>query len=207
MQTFFSEDELRDLEYKVSLRMGKDRFAHTLGVAEVAQALGERIIPSSVSELRAAALLHDVAKELREADMAEEIMKIAYKLSADDISCAAAHHSFVAPEIIKRDFPMYATEDILTSIYEHTLGAPCMSLFSRIIFLSDYIEPGRKYVNCKATREYVFSLIGDSFDEAVKALNFGAIMALDHTHKFLVDRGKSVHPNLILARNYISTLI
>ena len=58
-------DELLNvLRKSVKSRISERRYLHTLGVEDMATKLGEHFIPEMISELRAAALLHDVAKEL-----------------------------------------------------------------------------------------------------------------------------------------------
>ena len=60
----YTEEMLTHLRNRVSTKMSKKRFIHTLGVEDTANELGEIFLSNKVTELRAAALLHDVAKEL-----------------------------------------------------------------------------------------------------------------------------------------------
>ena len=60
----FNEKDLRSLSDVVERRLSDKRFLHTKGVEEEIVRLGEIYLPDKIPELRAAALLHDLAKEL-----------------------------------------------------------------------------------------------------------------------------------------------
>ena len=65
--------------------------------------------------------------------------------------------------------------DILNAILNHTTGRPDMSLLEKIVWLSDYIEPGRKQApNLPEIRRI-------AFEDLDKAL----IMALENTLSYL----------------------
>ena len=59
-----TETELSALSSSVAARLSEKRFAHTKGVEEEIVRMGAIYLPDRIPELRAAALLHDVAKEL-----------------------------------------------------------------------------------------------------------------------------------------------
>ncbi len=139
--------DLEQLRRAVSERMSEKRFLHTLGVEKLAAHLGELVMPEYVEELRCAALLHDVAKELPEAETMR-LLKNVDGFTDEDLKSPSVFHAFVAPEVIKRDFPEYATQNILSATFNHTTGAADMTLFDEIIFISDFAEEGRVYPSC-----------------------------------------------------------
>ena len=63
-----------DKLYKaVASRLSEKRYMHTLGVEKAAIRLSERLMPEcDAEEMRAAALLHDITKEM---DLAEQISR------------------------------------------------------------------------------------------------------------------------------------
>ena len=69
-----------------------------------------------------------------------------------------------------------------------------MSLLTKIIYLADYIEPGRKFAGVNKLRELAY----ESRD-----LNKALLLGLDRTIKRVVDKGKLLHPKTIEARNYL----
>ena len=53
-------------------------------------------------------------------------------------------------------------KDIINAIASHTTGCPHMSLLDKIIYIADYIEPGRKELpNMEEVRKLAFMDIDD----------------------------------------------
>ena len=131
----FSEIKLSELREKLKLLLSAKRFSHTIGVEKCAAAIGAVLMPDSIEELRAAALLHDVAKEICIDEQLELLRESKFPLTDEDAATAGVIHSFTAPLIIKRDFPDFANDNILSSVEKHTVGAESMSVFDKIIFI------------------------------------------------------------------------
>ncbi len=194
-------NDLDKLRESVRHRLSAERFWHTIGVEDVSYELGKVFLPDKVEWLRAAALLHDIAKELSEPDQLSLVAGLGIVLSDEDLDTPATLHAFAAPGIIERDYPFYATREIMCAVYRHTLGAPRMSLFDKIIFIADYIEPSREYSSCKEVREFLFDALRESSIDNVKALNRAVFMAIEFTVISLENRGKRVHSRAIDTRN------
>ncbi len=198
-------DELRE---KVKGYMGESRFLHTLGVEKMAKFLAEILLQGEVMEIRAAALLHDVAKEIPK----EEQLSLAGEcegLTDEDLSTLPALHSFAGMGIIKRDFPLFASEKILGAVFNHTLGDENMSLFDEIIFISDYIEEGRTYPSCIKTRDILIKEISSATnrEEQIRALHRATVMSIDYTIESLSKRGISVNQRTYKTKNAFLGLI
>ena len=71
-------------------------------------------------------------------------------------------HAFSAYILAKRKYGVKDGE-ILNSILNHTVGRPNMSMYEKVIFISDYIEPNRTYSSCVKVRE----IVKESLDLAV----------------------------------------
>lgn len=188
--------------------MSEKRYIHTVGVMKMACEIGSYCLNNRVTELACAALLHDVAKEITD----DELLSI-IKRSCDDYENKISYgreawHSFAAPYVIKRDFPSFATPEVLSSVEKHTVGAADMSVFDEIIFISDYIELGRIYPSCIAVREYLLgALKPDKLSENIIALHKSCIMAIEYTVENLMQRGKAVCPESLLAKNALESKI
>ena len=76
----FTDDKLSALRECVAKRLSKKRFNHTLRVEAAAVRIAEFCLPESISELRAAAILHDLTKELDDKEQFL-IMKLQLMLS------------------------------------------------------------------------------------------------------------------------------
>ena len=199
----YSENQIDVLRQKVAEGLSEKRMRHTLGVEKMAAYIGEKIMPDSLSSLRAAALLHDVSKEYSEAEHFLIIKKHNIPISDEEICEPALWHSITAPAVIKDDFSEFASEDILSSAYNHTLGSPDMSIFDEIILLSDYIEEGRQYSACVNLREsFIFELdSAKSYEDAVLALHKAVYISLDNNIKEFISRGKAFHSRTELTRD------
>ena len=199
----FSNESLEKLEEEVGRRLSEKRFIHTGGVVKSAIYIASFLGGLDESELRAAALLHDIAKEIP-TEESMSILKSATPPASDaDLLCPPAHHAFVAPEIIKRDFPTFATDAVISSVRNHTTADPDMTDFDMVIFISDYIEEGRTYKDCVTLRDKLYLRLSASRDgdEARAHLYDAVIECLDNTIRFVLARGIFLHEKTVAARN------
>ncbi len=151
--THFSEEALSALKAAVKSRQNEKRFNHTCGVEVEAAYLGNIYLPEQVDLLRAAAILHDLTKCVPDEEQISLCESFGIILTDEDRRTPQTLHGITAVETIKRDFPAFALPEILRAVKLHTTGSSDMSTFDKIIFLSDYIEAGRTYQNCKNMRE------------------------------------------------------
>jgi predicted HD superfamily hydrolase involved in NAD metabolism len=181
--------------------MSDKRFSHTLAVVRCAEALGELILPGRINELCVAAMLHDVAKEIPKGELLTMLEESGFDLTRDDRLCEGVLHSFAAPLVIEKDFAELASHDVLSATRNHTLGAPGMSVFDMIIFISDYAEDTRTYPSCKAVRSALFdNLERLNKDERVARLRDACLMAVDYTIDALSRRGDRINPRIFDTR-------
>ena len=131
------ENELQTLRSNVAKALSEKRFMHSLGVKRAAIEIGKHCLPSKLNELSAAALLHDIAKELPKEEQLYAMRRCGYELTDEDYSSEALYHSFAAPYIIKERYASFATDDILSSVFMHTSGGDSMTVFDEIIFIAD----------------------------------------------------------------------
>ena len=145
--------DMRKIRRAMEKTQDEMRYEHTLGVAYTAAALAMRY-GASVENAQLAGLLHDCAKCL------DDDKKIAI----------CEKHNISITEVEKRNpFLLHAKagsflamnkykvhdSDVINAILNHTTGRPGMSLLEKIIFVADYIEPGRKKApNLAEIREY-----------------------------------------------------
>ncbi len=130
-----------NLTMLIKKRLPAGRFLHTLGVVESAQGLARKY-GMDLERARTAALLHDVAKPLP----TEEIIRICEKardpVTKDEAASEKVLHAKAGAIIARDEYGVRDTE-ILDAIRYHTTGRPHMTLLEKIIFIADYIEPGR----------------------------------------------------------------
>ena len=192
---------LDSLRKRVSRILSDKRYCHTLGVEKSALLLTEYCLPDKENEISAAALLHDITKELDIKEQYEIISVLGEQLSEFDKISPAVLHAYSAPYKIKSDFPDFSTAEILSAVRKHTLGDKEMSVFDEIVFLADFIEEGRIYDSSRNLREYVYSnMTPRLFLENVEILHRACILAIDFTSDYLTKAGKSIHPKMLEAR-------
>ncbi len=204
----FSENEIDELRCLVSKRLSEKRFLHTMGVEKAASHLGVLLLPKQESELRVAALLHDIAKECGTDEQLRYIELGNISLSESERKALPVLHSFAAPYVIKRDFPHFATDNVLSACKNHTVGAPDMSLFDEIIFVSDYVEEGRTYDSCKLVRKALWDSLKTNDREAIeKALHRAVVESMNFTMAKLLEERKHFDEKMLLTINAFASKI
>ena len=133
---------IRDLESEVKEHITAKRFHHTQGVMYTAAALA-MCHGYDVEKAMIFGLLHDCAKDI---SMEHQLMLCEkYKLSISD-------SERVAPSLLHAKLGSYFAKthygiddkEILDAILYHTTGRPDMTTAEQILYIADYIEPGRK---------------------------------------------------------------
>ncbi|KEQ20751.1 HAD superfamily hydrolase [Limosilactobacillus reuteri] len=159
------------------------RFQHVLRVEETAVKLAEQY-GVDVEKASIAGLCHDYAKQRPDEDFIAEIKKKGLNPLLLDYG-NAIWHGVVGAELIKDELGIW-DEDILNAVRHHTTGAPVMTKLEQVIYMADYIEPGRDFVGVKKAR-------------VITAANLQAGVAYQtkHTLAYLIENGKPVYPKTI----------
>lgn len=182
--TIYTREELIET---VRETMSKKRFEHVLGVEQTAVQLA-REYAADVEKTSIAALLHDVAKEQPEDEMRDIV--ISENLDLDLLKFGSQiWHAPVGAVLAQREYGITDAE-ILEAIEHHTTAAPAMTLIAQIIYVADYIEPGRSHEKAEEARKLAtHSLRG--------AVRFEIIQTIKH----LVEAEKQIYPKAIDAYN------
>lgn len=199
----FSDEILSELDMKVKYKLSAHRYMHTLGVKDAAIKIAKSCYLGDISEIAAAAMLHDISKEYSVAEQFNIMKKSGVALSDTDLMSHQVFHSFTAPYVIKMDFPDFATKNILSSVFNHTTGAADMTIFDEIIFVADYIEVGRKYEGCIKVRDDLYDGFSSSRDreECVSYLHNATIAALENTIIEITKNKKILNERTVATRN------
>ncbi len=204
----FLEKDLMKLRDEVRSRLSEKRYLHTLAVEASAVRLSEMCQPDKKNEVSAAALLHDITKELSLAEQKSLLSESNLILDSEDFESVGVLHSFTAPIAVKKDFPAFATENVLCAVRNHTLGSPEMSVFDEIIFLADFIEDTRTYDSSIKLRKFVWEnmRIGE-IKNNVSVLHSACVGAIDSTVLNLIENKKKINSKNILTRNALLSKI
>lgn len=176
-----------ELLAKIEKSMSPRRFNHVLGVEKTAIELAEKY-GGDVNMASLAALVHDYAKE--RSDLVFFDLIRANERFRPLISFGNnIWHSILGAELVRYELDVH-NEEVLHAVQVHTTGAPRMSLLDKILFVADYIEPGRKFSGVKTAR-----LLAED------DLNAAVAYELKHTLLHLIELNQPVYPLTIEAYN------
>ena len=175
-------NQLRKIRKAVEKIQDARRFEHTLGVEYTAAALAMRY-GSNMENARTAGLLHDCAKCISDEKRLSICKKNHIKVTEVERKNPFLLHAKVGAYLAREKYGI-KDPDILNAIQNHTTGRKNMSLLEKIIFVADYIEPGRKHApNLAEVRKLAFMDI----DRAL-------LMILRDTLQYLKASGDDIDP-------------
>ncbi|HET7580887.1 MAG TPA: bis(5'-nucleosyl)-tetraphosphatase (symmetrical) YqeK [Bacillales bacterium] len=172
----------------VKPQLTQRRYEHTVRVTDTALDLAE-IYSVDRDKTEIAGILHDYAKFRPKEEMAhliEEEGSLPDELLSYHIEL---WHAPVGAVLVEKETGI-SDPDVLGAIRYHTTGRDGMSQLEKVIFLADYIEPGRDFPGVDHVRE----LAKNDLDGAV-------VQALVNTITFLMKKKAKVHPDTLAAYN------
>lgn len=140
-----NEELLNQIRKDMKQSLPSRRYKHTLGVAYTAASMA-MCYGVDIQKAFAAGLLHDSAKYYSDEKMIAECEKRNLPISEVERRNAYLLHG-KAGAIIANEQYNIVEEDILNAIRYHTTGRKGMSVLEKILFVADYIEPGRKMID------------------------------------------------------------
>jgi len=173
----------------VKVQLTEHRYQHTIGVMETAIKLAEKY-GGDVQKAELAAIFHDYAKfrpkeEMRqiiiEQKMPEELLEYNGEL----------WHAPVGAYLAEKEAGITDYE-VLDAIRYHTSGRVGMTQLDKIIYLADYIEPGRHFPGVDEVR----AMADADLDKAL-------IQSMKNTIQFLMKKNQPVFPDTFNAYNSI----
>lgn len=171
----------------VKEQLTKDRYDHTLRVCDTAIELAE-LYGKDKYKIALASIFHDYAKCMNKDDLKNMI--IDFNLPSQLLHY---HHELwhgpVGAKLVEQKFQI-TDEEILNAIRYHTTGRAQMSQFELIVFISDYIEPGRNFPGLDEVREL-----------AKVNLESAAHQALKNTIVYLLEKNALIYPDTLNAYN------
>lgn len=185
--------DINEIQEKIEKVFTKKLLSHSKGVEETARRLSA-FYGADEEKAALAALLHDYGKTYPTHDL----MQVAVGNNIVDeysLQEPALLHAPVGSWLLEHELGIYDLE-ILNAVKTHTTGSAGMPLLSCIIYLADYIEPGRSFPGVAEIREL-------SFCDLHKAL----LRAVDSTIRYMIDRHGILHPSSIFFRNWLISLL
>ncbi|QHE53057.1 bis(5'-nucleosyl)-tetraphosphatase (symmetrical) YqeK [Pontibacillus sp. HMF3514] len=177
----------------VKPHLKQERYDHTVRVMETAIQLAQTY---GVDEEKAeiAAIFHDYAKYRPITEMKRWIEST--YLPKDLLHY---HHELwhgpVGALLVEREIGL-KDKEVLEAIHYHTTGRAHMTKLDKVIFLADYIEPGRKFPGLEEVRK-------SSWED----LDYGCWMASKNTIAFLMSKSQPIYPETFHAYNALTNKI
>ncbi|MBE6620718.1 MAG: HD domain-containing protein [Ruminococcaceae bacterium] len=203
-----SEAMLDELRQSLASKMSPKRYVHTCAVEEMVGRLCALYCPEAKVELRAAALLHDLTKEESLQNQLQMCREFGIMVRSEDILAPKTFHAKTAAELIRRDYPAFATETVLSAVRWHTTGHADMTLTEQLLYLADYIDDSRKFPDCVRLRDYFWGAQPERMDEASRLshLRDTLILSYDMTMRNLLAESVPISPDTVLSRNDLIAL-
>lgn len=181
---------MKRIKEKVKGKLKKKRFLHTEGVVDTAVELC-KIYGIDSQKAIVAGYLHDYTKYMKKDEIEEILSKEKIELKEVEKHNLFLVHGYTAAVVARDEFGV-DDEEILDAIRYHTFGRINMTTFDMIMYVADAIEPEREYEGIEDLRKLARSDIERAY-----------LKALDHSIKYVVDKGQMIHPNSIESRNAI----
>lgn len=181
---------MKKLRRAMEKRQDSKRFEHTLGVEYTAAALAMRY-GCDVQDAQIAGLLHDCAKCLTDEKRLSICRKRRIPITAVEKKNPFLLHAKVGAYLAQKKYGI-KNQDILNAIRSHTTGRRNMSTLEKIVFIADYIEPGRTHApNLAEVRQLAFVDLDKAF-----------LRILEDTLDYLNDTGGDIDPMTEETWNY-----
>ncbi|MCM1245836.1 MAG: nicotinate-nucleotide adenylyltransferase [Roseburia sp.] len=192
-ELFEKEPSDREIVTYLSACLRPKRLFHTLGVAVTAANLAA-VHGCDPADAYRAGLLHDCAKYLTGNEQKALCRQYGISLTSVELENPVLIHGKLGAFFARTKYHV-GDEGILSAIQYHTTGRPGMSSLEKILYLADYMEPGRN-MKCKP---YSLKKIRKAcFSDLDKALN----MVLENSVDYLQSSGKPVDEQTIKTYEY-----
>lgn len=183
-----------DIQLIIQTDVSDGRYVHILRVISTARELAGHW-HLDIEKAALAALIHDAAKSLNPTDLRTRKIIVNDYLDAVYRDYSKVWHALISDQYAEIRFGI-TDRDVLSAAKWHTTGRAKMSPLEQVIFIADYIEPGRKV----KPREYIEKLAYNSLDSATFALS-------TETLRHLLQKGAPLHPYGIECREYYRTIV
>lgn len=195
--------DIAQLRNVIKNRLGEFRAAHVLSTEEEAVRIAEVYLPEKLEKVRISALLHDITKEYDSKKQLQILDDFGIIVDNVTVNSPKVFHAWTAALLIPTEFPEFADDEVIAAVKNHTTGSSDMSVLDMIIYLADYIEPLRKFEDCKKLREFFWSGVEKCSDKEELMLHLYKTMVLsfDMTISNLLEEQSVIASDTFSARN------
>lgn len=137
-------EQIQIIRRKLAKKLSPARYEHSLSVSFICTALAMRY-DYDLDKAELAGLLHDCAKRYQDDLLIEKCRQHGVNLTGDELLAPAVIHAKYGAWMAEHKYGIQDKE-ILSAIRFHTTGCPDMTTLEKIVWLADYIEPRRAYI-------------------------------------------------------------
>ena len=205
--TIFTKESLDALRESLKDTMSEKRYRHTVAVEDMVARLAALYCPEKTDVLRAAALLHDITKELDTEEQMSICRERGVELEDNAEYAPKTLHARTAAVLIPERYPAYAHPEVISAVRWHTTGHAYMTLGEKLVYLADYIDESRRFPDCVRLRKLFWDAHPERMipDERAEHLRDVLIVSYEMTVRGLLDDGALISTDTMLARNELVT--
>ncbi|HLR19755.1 MAG TPA: bis(5'-nucleosyl)-tetraphosphatase (symmetrical) YqeK [Staphylococcus sp.] len=171
-------------------KLPEKRFEHSLRVAETAVKLAE-IYDGDKGKAELAGILHDYCKYDDLGSMYQIVTQ--HELDPNLLSYGSEIlHGPVGAIIMNKEYKV-DDEEVLLAIKNHTTGRAQMTKTEKLIFIADYIEPGRQTPGVEEIRDLAYNQ--GSLDKTIYEISKRTVL-------YLINKDINVYDATIACLNY-----
>lgn len=193
----------KTIEAEVKKRVGEKRFCHILGTEKECIRLAGifDLCDDDTEKLSYAALMHDITKEMSRDEQIALMDSLGRSFDEHTLQNDKTLHAVSGAFLARSIFPDVTDDVVFTSILFHTTGKEDMSIYQKILYLADYIEPTRSNSSCVGLRNYFEDML--SKHPPYEALDKALVYSFNMTIRHLLDTDEYIHPDTVAARNFL----
>lgn len=181
--------ELEEIIENVKKRLSEKRFYHSYCVMNRAVEIAKKI-GYDENTVAKVGIAHDIAKEIPSEEKLKYIEKNNIKIDEIERENPTLLHAKIGADIAIKELGF--TQEMGQAIRAHTTGIENMSVLDKILFIADRTSSERGFPDI----EDLNKLLDESIDKAV-------LYIIDKKIILQIEKKATMHPNSIIARNYL----
>ncbi|CUX50695.1 bis(5'-nucleosyl)-tetraphosphatase (symmetrical) YqeK [Clostridium sp. C105KSO13] len=185
-------DDIIGIQKKLEKNLRPERYRHTIGVMYTAASLS-MCHGENMEKAMLAGLLHDCGKGYPIKKQIKQCREYKIPLTESELMMPALIHAKLGAYLTEHEYNIKDAE-ILNAITFHTTGRPDMTLLEKIIYIADYIEPGRMKIPVLDQVRYI----------AFSNINEAVAISADSTITYLKKMGRDIDPMTVRTYEYYS---
>ena len=161
------DEKILKIQHTLKKELDENRYHHTLGVMYTSASMAMRY-DVDVQKALYAGLLHDCAKCIPSDKKIRLCEKYGLPVSSVEKENPSLLHARLGAYLAHEKYGV-KDEEIIYAIESHTTGRPGMSMLEKIVYIADYIEPGRnKAADLPRVRKLAFEDLDECMYEILK---------------------------------------